>query len=187
LPDSNTSVDASALLEEGSDSAAGTLGSNEDNVNILGGNNVGVILVDDGETVREVESLALGDERSNGGPGLGLGSVGEEVHDDGTSVDGLLDGEESFAGNPTILNGLPPGLAILADTDDDIETIVAGVQTLAVALRTVANEGEGIVLEVVLELGKRPVASLKDGLLGACKVESLDATGLLGCKTLNIG
>ena len=80
-----------------------------------------------------------------------------------------------------------PALTVLADTDDDIETVVAGVQALTVALRTVANEGEGVVLEVVLEFGERPVASLKDGLLGACKVESLDATGLEGCKTVNTG
>lgn len=126
----------------------------------------------------EVESLALGDERADGGPCLGLGSVGEKVHDDGTTVNGLLDGEESLAGNPAILDSLLPALAVLADTDNDVETVVAGVETLTVALGAVADESEGVVLEVVLELGKRPVAALVDDLLGAGEVEGLDTTSL---------
>ena len=46
-------------------------------------------------------------------------------------------------------------------------------------LRAVANEGEGVVLEVVLELGERPVAALVDNFWGTSKIESLDATSLL--------
>jgi hypothetical protein len=71
---------------------------------------------------------------------------------------------------------LAPALAVLADTDNDIEAVVAGVQTLAVALRTIANEGEGVVFKVVLELGERPVSPLVDDLLGSGKVEGLDTT-----------
>jgi hypothetical protein len=58
--------------------------------------------------VREVEGLALGDERGELGPGLGLGGVGEEVHDDGSSVDGLLDREEGLSRDPSVLLSLPP-------------------------------------------------------------------------------
>lgn len=55
--------------------------------------------------------------------------------------------------NPAILHCLPPALAVLADTNDDIETIVTSIQALTVSLRTIANERKGVVFEVVLELG----------------------------------
>ena len=84
------------------------------------------------------------------GPGLGLGGVGEQVHDDGALGDGLVDLEEVLAGNPAILDGVVPGLAVLADTDDDVQAVVTEVEALAVTLRAVADEGEGVVLEVLL-------------------------------------
>jgi hypothetical protein len=108
LPDSDGGVDTAALLEEGADGAAGALGCDEDDIDVLGGLDLGVLLEDDGESVGEVESLALGDEGLDLWPGLGLGSVGEEVHDDGTAVDGLVDGEEGLAGDPAVLDGLLP-------------------------------------------------------------------------------
>lgn len=39
------------------------------------------------------------DERLDVLPGLGLSSIREEVHDDSTTVDSLIDGEESLSGN----------------------------------------------------------------------------------------
>lgn len=98
--------------------------------------------------------LALGQLGLDGGPGLRLGGVAEQVHDDGTAGDGLVDIEEVLARDPAILHGVLPGLAVLADTDDDVEAVVAQVEALAVALGAVANEGEGVVLEVVLETGE---------------------------------
>lgn len=85
-------------------------------------------------------------------------------------------GSEEGTTDPAILDGLLPTLAILADTDDDIETVVTGIQALSVTLRAIANEGEGVVFEVVVKLGKGPVAALIDNLLRARKVEGLDAT-----------
>ena len=70
LPDGDGGVDTTTLLEESADSSARALGGNEDDINISGRNDLGVLLVDNGETVREVEGLALGDERGNLGPGL---------------------------------------------------------------------------------------------------------------------
>jgi hypothetical protein len=52
--------------------------------------------------------LSLGDLRLDVRPGLGLGSIGEEVHDDGTTGDGLIDLEEVLALNPSILLSLLP-------------------------------------------------------------------------------
>lgn len=95
--------------------------------------------------------LALDELGLDGGPGLGLSGVGEKVHDDGTAGDGLIDIEEVLAGDPAVLLGVLPGLAVLADTDDDVEAVVTEVKTLAVTLGAVADEGEGVVLEVLLQ------------------------------------
>jgi hypothetical protein len=94
--------------------------------------------------------FTLGELWLDGGPGLALGGIAEEVHDDGAAADGLVDLEEVLAGDPAVLNGVLPGLAILAHTNDDVQAVVAKVEALAVTLRAVADEGKGVVLEVVL-------------------------------------
>lgn len=96
LPHSNTGVDAAALLEQGADGAARALGRDEDDVNVGRRHDVGIVLVHDGEAVREVERLALGDEGRNGGPGLRLRGVGEQIHDDSTALNGVFDREEGL-------------------------------------------------------------------------------------------
>jgi hypothetical protein len=179
LPNRDGRIDTTTLLKESANSTARALGSDEDNINVLGGDDVGVVLEHDRETMGEVEGLALGNERCNGRPCLRLGGIGQKVHDDSTLADGLFDREKGLAGDPTIFHGLPPALAILADTNNDIKTIVTGIQTLAVSLRTVTNEGKTIVLEVVLELGEGPVTALVDGFFCASKVKGLDTTSTL--------
>jgi len=94
--------------------------------------------------------LALGDLGLDVGPSLGLSSVGEEVHDDGRLANSLVNFEEVFASNPAIGLGLLPGLSTFPYTDNDVETIVAEVEALAVALGAVANQGKSVVLEVFL-------------------------------------
>ncbi len=83
-------------------------------------------------------------------PGLGLGSIGEEVHDDGTAGDSLINWEQVLACNPSVLLSLPPGLSTLTDTNNDVETLVASVKTLSVTLGSVTDHGKSIVLEVLL-------------------------------------
>ena len=46
------------------------------------------------------------------------------------------------------------------------------------ALGAVADESEGVILEVVVQFGERPVGALVDDLLGASKVERLDTARL---------
>lgn len=169
LVDGERGVDTTALTEEGSDGSARALGSAEDDVNVGGNLDVGAVLEDGGETVGEVKGLnrmsalilgepsgigssylALDELGLDGGPSLGLGSIGEEVHDNGTSADGLIDLEEVLASNPAILLSILPGLAVLSDTNNDVEAVVTEVKTLTVTLRAVANEGQGVVLEVFL-------------------------------------
>lgn len=95
--------------------------------------------------------LSLGDLGLDVGPSLGLGSIAEQVHDDGTLGDGLVDLKQVLAGNPAILNSIVPRLSVLAHTNDDVQAVVTEVETLAVTLRTVADQGKGVVLEVLLE------------------------------------
>lgn len=85
------------------------------------------------------------------GPGLALGGVAEQVHDDGAARDGLVDLEEVLARDPAVLDGILPRLAILPHADDDVQAVVTKVKALAVALGAVPNEGEGVVLEVLLQ------------------------------------
>jgi hypothetical protein len=59
LEDGERGVDSSSFLEERSDCAAGSLGGDEDNINVSGWHDTGEILVDNGETVGEVKSLQL--------------------------------------------------------------------------------------------------------------------------------
>ena len=104
--------------------------------------------------------LALNELGLDGGPSLRLGSVGEKVHDDGTAADGLVDIEQVLAGNPAILLSVLPGLSVLSDTNNDVEAVVTEVKTLTVTLRTVTNEGQSVVLEVLKELLLGPVGTL---------------------------
>ena len=181
LPDGDRRVDATTLLEERADGATRALGRNEDDVDVRRRHDFGVLLVYDGEAVREVERLALGDERRELGPRRGLGGIRKQVHDDRPSLDRLLDREERFAGYPAVLHCLLPALAVFAHADDDVEAVVARVEALAVALRAVADEGERVIFEVVMQPGKRPIAALVDNLWGASKVERLHtADGLQG-------
>ena len=57
LEDGDGGVDATALLEEGADSAAGALRGDEDDVNVGGDLDLGEVLEDGREAVGEVESL----------------------------------------------------------------------------------------------------------------------------------
>lgn len=83
--------------------------------------------------------LALCDLGLDRGPGLGLSCVAEKIHDDSTLGDGLVDLEEILAGDPAVMLGVLPGLAVLSNTNDDVEAVVAEVEALTVALRTIAN------------------------------------------------
>jgi hypothetical protein len=52
--------------------------------------------------------LALGELGLDLGPGLGLGSVGEQVHDNGGLANSLVDVEQVLAGDPAVLLSLLP-------------------------------------------------------------------------------
>ena len=83
---------------------------------------------------------------------------------------------------PTVFLSLFPAITILTDTNDDVEAIVPSIQALAMALGPIADEGQRVIFEVVLELCQGPVRTLVYNLFGACEIESLDSTnGLHVC------
>ncbi len=49
--------------------------------------------------MRKVQSLVLGDEGFDFLPCLRLSGIGKQVHDDGSFLDGFLDGEEGLSGD----------------------------------------------------------------------------------------
>lgn len=57
LEDGKGRIDTATLFEETADSATGTLGGNEDDINVSGGDDTSEILVHNGETVRKVQCL----------------------------------------------------------------------------------------------------------------------------------
>ena len=99
-------------------------------------------------------------------PGTCRGQLGADVR------------KNAGCAHPAVLLRLLPALTVLADTDNDVQAVVAGVQTLAVALRAVADESKSVILEVVVKLGEGPIRALVNDLLGASEVESLDTTRL---------
>lgn len=58
--------------------------------------------------MRGISYLALSKLGLDSGPSLGLSSIAEQVHDDGTTGDGLIDIEQVLAGNPAVLLGVLP-------------------------------------------------------------------------------
>ena len=65
-----------------------------------------------------------------------------------------MDVEQIGARDPAILNSLLPRSTVLSNPDNDIHTIVAEIETLAMTLRTVADESEGVIFEVFLRLSE---------------------------------
>lgn len=149
--------------------------------------------------------LALGQLRLDGRPCLGLSSIREQVHDDSTLANGLVHLEQVCSRDPAILHCFLPRRAILSYTDNDIETIVAEIETLTVTLRAITDQSESVILKIFLsnlsimlscgeevvcvgayqELLSRPVFSLKHLLLVSSEVNSLNASRLLyrTCKS----
>jgi hypothetical protein len=80
---------------------------------------------------------------------------------------------------PTIRHRLLPTLTILTDTDNDVKTIITSIQTLAMSLRAVPDKGQGIVLEIVLQLSQWPITAFVYNLFCSCKIKSFDTTDSL--------
>jgi hypothetical protein len=166
LENGDGGVNSTTLTEESANGAARSLGGNKDNIDISWHINLGLVLEDRGETVGEVEGLkisiwvnalrakiaylSLGDLGLNSRPGLTLSSIREQVHDDSTLSDSLINFEEGLSRDPAILLSILPRLTVLSNTNHNIETLVAHVQRLSMTLRTVSNDCHCVILEVIL-------------------------------------
>jgi hypothetical protein len=95
--------------------------------------------------------LSLGDLWLDCWPGLTLSSITEQVHNDGTLGDSLINVEEVLSWNPSILLSVLPRLSVLSYTNNNVETIITHVQGLSMSLRTVTNDGHCVIFEVLLE------------------------------------
>ncbi len=115
--------------------------------------------------------LSLGKQRLDLWPSLALSGVTQEVHDNGTSVNGFFHLEEVLSGDPTILNSLLPRGPILAHADDDVETVITEVEALTVALGAISDQGKCIILVVILREIRLALETLKRRafLRGACR------------------
>lgn len=187
VPDGVGGVNTSALLEQGSDGSTGTLWSSQDDVDVGWWVNLGQLLEDWGETVGEVKGLAFGQERLDVGPGGRLGSVRQQVHDNGTLLDGFVDREQVLTWDPSIFDGGLPGGTVLSDTDDDVQAVISQVQTLAVTLGTVTNQGHCVVLEVLQQLFSWPVGSFVNQLFNTAEVNLLQASDSTDVGSSNVG
>ena len=98
-----------------------------------------------------VTHLALRQQRFDTRPRLALRGIAEQIHDNSSLLDCLMDVEKIRARDPAILNGLFPRGTILSNPNYDVQAVVAEIQTLAVALGTVTDEGEGVIFEVILQ------------------------------------
>ena len=94
----------------------------------------------------EIESLAGGEVLLECGPYAHHGCIGKQAHDDGTLVGCFFNGEERLARNPSVGLCLLEGLALTL-ADDDVETIVAQVASLAGTLYAIADDGDSLVLQ----------------------------------------
>ena len=138
----------------------------ENNIDVIWQYDLGVILV--------LQRLALGNEQCDFQPRLSLSRIAEQVHYNHALLCGFLDGEGSrrepdgnisftdetycqrLATHLAPILRLLPARAILADANNNVEAVVAHVQALAVTLRTVTEDGQYIVFEVLLQLLKWP-------------------------------
>lgn len=75
---------------------------------------------------------------------------------------------------PTIFQCLTPALTVFADTNNYVESVVTSVEALTMTLRAIPDEGESIVLKVLLKFRKRPVGTFVDGFLRPRKIQRLD-------------
>ena len=85
-----------------------------------------------------------------------MSSITQQIHDDRALLDCLIELKEIRSWHPSILLCLFPARTVLAHTNNDVEALVPQAEALTVSLRAVADEGECVILEVVLSFYQSP-------------------------------
>ena len=137
---------ALALGVQAADDVAGALGSDHDNVNILGS---GDGLEVDVEAVCESQSLALGHVGSDLlVVDVSAQLIGDQHHDDVAGLGSLLDLHDLEVGmSCSELRSLFPVSRTLAQADDDIDAALGEVLGMCVALAAEADDSDGLAVQ----------------------------------------
>ena len=137
---------ALTLGVQAADDVAGTLGSDHDDVNILGG---GDGLEVDVEAVCESQSLALGHVGSDLlVVDVSAQLIGDQHHDDVAGLGSLLDLHDLEVGmSCSELRSLFPVSGTLAQADDDIDAALGEVLGMCVALAAEADDSDGLAVQ----------------------------------------
>lgn len=99
-----------------------------------------------------------------------LGSVRQQVLNDGSPLAGLFDFEKRFPGNPAVCDSFVPGFRIFALADDHIETVILQVQRLSRSLNAVADDGDGLALKHFERFAQRKLFAGDNVLLDAAEI-----------------
>jgi hypothetical protein len=154
LEDSEAAVDAAAVEEVFTDAGSGAFRGDEDDIDEIRGDDGGLVVVDDGEAVREVEGIAGVEMRFDLRPHQHLTGVRDEVLDDSAALSSVGEREEGNTRDPAIVEGFIPVRGALVLTDDNVNAVIPHVEGLSGALYTVTKDGDGFIGEDVLGVGK---------------------------------
>ena len=137
---------ALALGVQAADDVAGALGSDHDDVHVLGS---GDGLEVDVEAVCKGQSLALGHVRSHLlVVDISAQLIGHQHHDNVASLGSLLDLHDLEVGmSCSELRGLFPVSRTLAQADDDIDAALSEVLGMCVTLAAEADDSDGLAVQ----------------------------------------
>src|SRR5260370_41916137 len=96
-----TGVDPFTFQEEPANRGARSLGSYQDDVDVLARNDAGLVGVNNAKSVREIQGLARCEERLEFRPLLLLARIGKEVLDNSAATCCLVQRKERLSGNPS--------------------------------------------------------------------------------------
>ena len=117
--------------------------------------------------MRKVQRVARVQAFLDDVPGVLLAGIGQQIHDNGALLGRRLNGKQRLAGHPAVALGQLPAWAALAQADDNVgDAVIAHVEALRAALHAIADDGERVILEDGLVLGRRVVAAGRLGVEG---------------------
>ena len=111
LLDGKAAVDPAAVQEIGAHAGAGAFGGNQDHVHVFRRDDAGLVVVDDGKAVREIQRIAFLQVRLDLRPDQLLPGIRDQVLDDRAALGGFFEREERLARHPAIFERLFPRLA----------------------------------------------------------------------------
>ena len=166
-------VDARAAEEVAANVEAGTFRSNEDYIHVFRRNDFGEIVINDRETVAEVEGVARIQIAFDLRPADFLRSIRQEVLNNGTLLNGFFDFEERFARHKAVFFRAVPVLhELFGLPHNNVEAIVAQVQRLGRTLYTIPDDRDGFFFENLAGFRQREFFTSDDGFFCSAKINN---------------